>query len=85
MQIGNISERQTRKKVKQISDMLIDYCNRGFGIKNIITEFLNFIIVKHPDNINSNILSKVEFIVYHTSNDTHLIIDYFIKECIPEL
>ena len=85
MQIGNISERQTRKKVKQISDMLIDYCNRGFGIKNIITEFLNFIIVKHPGNINSNILSKVEFIVYHTSNDTHLIIDYFIKECIPEL
>lgn len=66
----------------KIIQNLISFSNRGFGIRNVIREFISFIIIMKPEYITKELLNKTEFVIHNDSNELKLIADYFLKECI---
>lgn len=68
---------------KKVADLLKSFCNRGYSIKNIICEFVNFIIVKKQKYINETFIKNVEFLIHNNSSNRELLINYFIDECLP--
>jgi DNA polymerase III delta prime subunit len=71
--------------VKKVTELLKQFCNRGYAIKNIFSEFLHFIILNHPKIITADLLSSFEFIIHHDTNHSDLILQYFISDCLPHL
>ena len=67
---------------KKITDLLKNYCRRGYGLKNIICEFLHYIILNAEEYVTHEFLKNIEFIVHHESNNTELILQYFINDCL---
>jgi replication factor C subunit 3/5 len=69
-------------KVKKVNELIRNYCKRGYGIKNIFCEFLHYIILNAEQYVTPEFLKNIEFIVHHETNNTDLILQYFINDCI---
>ena len=70
---------------KKVIDLLKLFCKRGYNIKSIICEFIHYIVVNHTNYINNELIKHAEFIIHNNSNNTDLLINYFIDECLHYL
>ena len=60
-------------------------CNRGYDISSVLRSLVHYITVNRKELVTDDFLRKVEFAIHHPTNDTGLIISYFIDECCKSL
>jgi len=72
-----IIQTTNKKKIcKELKDISHKY---NIEIKNIIKNYLNHIIRKYPQNLNNNILNKIEFIMHLNECNIEYYINYSVN------
>jgi len=78
--ISSISIHKENKIAKIKKEIYLISINYNIDIKNIIKDFLNFIVINKKININSNFLNFVENIIHFEECNNNIYLNYFINK-----
>ena len=83
--ISNVTSSGSVKIRQKTVTFVKTLCNRGYDISSILRSLVHYITVNRKEMVTDDFLRKVEFAIHHPTNDTGLIISYFIDECCKSL
>jgi hypothetical protein len=74
----NKLEKDKHKDVKNFMNMIS--INYNIDKKQIITDFYNYMILKHNEIIIPNIINNMETMIHNYDCDIDILVDYFILD-----
>ena len=83
--INNVFSKGSVKIRQKTVSFVRGLCGRGYDIASVLRNLVYHVTVHRKEIVTDEFLRKVEFAIHHPTNDTGLVISYFLDECCKSL